>query len=186
VPPWWVVVVVVVVEVAQINMRPCDFKLLSSRDFVWFAGEVGWVSSFHDGSLIFLARARTKLRIPYMQSPIADLWSFYYVAQWAAVFNKTNFPAGTPVPIKLANLRRLIAGSESDRALGTRKVTGPLLDPTHCGEFLVECSSLLREWESELKKLTTDWTLAKVDSLTHGNVYDARYPYFTSLAVCRV
>jgi hypothetical protein len=87
------------------------------------------------------------------------------VAQWAAVFNKTNFSDNTAVPDELTDMCRLIAGSESDRALGTSTVTGPVLDGAECGQFLVDCSSLLREWEAQLNELTTDWKLAKVDSL---------------------
>jgi hypothetical protein len=118
-----------------------------------------------------------KLDIPYMQSPVDDLWSFYYVAQWAAVFNNVNFSTGTPVPTKLANLRRLIAGSQADRALGTRTITRPPLDQAEYGQFLADCCPILREWESTLDRLTTDWKVAKVD-WTNGNLYEACYPYF--------
>jgi hypothetical protein len=122
----------------------------------------------------------TKLGIPYMQSPVDDLWSFYYVAQWAAAFNPTHFPADTTVPAKLLNLHCLIAGSESDRALGTLTITGPALDRDEYGQFLSECYPILSQWRSELNQLTTDWKAAKVDSLTDGGIYQARYPYFRS------
>jgi hypothetical protein len=123
------------------------------------------------GGLLKAAR----LHKPYLQSPVDDLWSFYYVAQWAAVFNKTNFPENTSVPDELTDLRCLIAGSESDRALGTSTVTGPVLDATECGQFLVDCSFPLREWETRLSELTTVWKLSKVDSLADCT---ALYQYF--------
>ena len=66
-----------------------------------------------------------KLDIPYLQSPVDDLWSFYYVAQWAAVFNNVDFPGNTPLPVKLLHLRQLLAGTPVERDSGTRKVTRP-------------------------------------------------------------
>lgn len=118
-----------------------------------------------------------KLDMPYLQSPVDDLWSFYYVAQWAAVFNNTNFPGDTPVPIKLAELRRLIAGSQADRALGTRKVTRPALDQIEYGQFLADSYCILREWEFKLNQLTADWSTTKFDHLT-ADLYDKCYPCF--------
>jgi hypothetical protein len=114
----------------------------------------------------------------YLQSPLDDLWSFYYVAQWAAVFNSTKFPDSIHVPAELAELRRLMAGSQYKRALGTRTVTDPGLDGTEYGPFLADSCSFLREWESKLRQLAAEWKAAKVGSLSDGNLYDACYSYF--------
>jgi hypothetical protein len=120
-----------------------------------------------------------RLQKPYLQSPVDDLWSFYYVAQWAAVFNNMNFPDPTLVPADLADLRRLIAGSQDQRSTGlVRMVTGPDLDPTEFGQFLADSSSLLRDWQVKLTRLTTEWNSAKVDRLTDGSLFHSRYPYF--------
>jgi hypothetical protein len=40
----------------------------------------------------------------YLQSPIDDLWSFYYVVQWAAVFNDVQFASSMP-PAMLLDLK---------------------------------------------------------------------------------
>jgi hypothetical protein len=114
----------------------------------------------------------------YLQSPVDDLWSFYYVAQWAAVFNNTNFPDSTLPTDDLKDLRDLISGSQYERCSGTRTITDPGLDPTEYGQFLVECSSILREWDSKLRQLTASWKAAKVNGLTDGDLYNARYPHF--------
>jgi hypothetical protein len=115
-----------------------------------------------------------KLGIPYMQSPVDDLWSFYYVAQWAAMFNKTNFAPDTHIPTKLANLCTLIAGSPTDHDSGTHKVTDPGLD----GDFLARSCIVLRDWEGKLRQLATDWKSINVDGLTDDNVYQTYYPEF--------
>jgi hypothetical protein len=119
-----------------------------------------------------------QLDMPYLQSPIDDLQSFYYVAQWAAVFNNTNFPGNAPIPAKLAQLRRRIAGSQTDRSFVTRKVTNPDLNPTQYGHFLVACCSILNEWDSKLRKLAAKWDAAEVGSFTDGNLYHECYPHF--------
>jgi hypothetical protein len=126
-----------------------------------------------------LLKAAT-LHRPYLQSPVNDLWSFYYVAQWAAVFNKTKFSGTTNVPATLTDLRLLIAGSSSDRALGTREVTDPGLDRAEYGHFLADCSCVLREWEWTLRQLAADWKVAKVDELMRGIIYKACHPHFRS------
>ena len=115
-----------------------------------------------------------KLDIPYLQS-LVDLWSFYYVAQWAAVFNNVDFPGNTPLPVKLAELRRQISGSHADRALGTLKITGPVMDQIEYGQFLADCYSILSQWRSKLNQLTADWRAARVDAIIDG---DARCLYF--------
>jgi len=146
------------------------FFAFNDRPLTWF--RQGTDEFMSDGLLKAI-----RLNKHYLQSPVDDLWSFYYVAQWAAVFNNTNFSESTPVPAELMELRRLIAGSEGDRLLCTREVTRPPLDQTEYGQFLADCCPILREWDSILDRLTTDWKVAKVD-LTNGNLYEARYPYF--------
>jgi hypothetical protein len=94
-----------------------------------------------------------RLNIPYFQSPIDDLWSFYYVAQWADVFNNANLSDNNCIPTLLMNLRELIAGSHGDRVVRTGEVTDPGLDRTEYGSFLADCCSILHDWEWKLRSL---------------------------------
>ena len=114
-----------------------------------------------------------KLDIPYLQS-LVDLWSFYYVAQWAAVFNDVDFPGNT-LTVKLLHLRQLLARSQNDRGFGTLKITGPVVDQIEYGHFLADCYSILSQWRSKLNQLTTDWKAARVVAIIDG---DARSLYF--------
>jgi hypothetical protein len=123
-------------------------------------------------SLLKSARLNKK----YLQSPIDDLWSFYYVAQWAAVYNDTMFSDSKSIPADLSELRDFIAGDQ--RALGEKTVTGPTLKPSEYGQFLVNCSPILREWVSKLNQLTSDWEQEDVASITNGDRYSTLYPCF--------
>jgi hypothetical protein len=119
-----------------------------------------------------------RLNKSYLQSPIDDLWSFYYVAQWAAVYNDTMYSDPKSIPADLSELRDFIAGDQRARALGRQTVTGPTLDPCEYGQFLVNCSPFLREWELKLNQLTSDWRRDNVASITNGDRYTSHYPYF--------
>ena len=47
----------------------------------------------------------------YLRSPIDDLWTFYYAAQWAAAYNSNEFPKGDDIPPQLKELQNELWGS---------------------------------------------------------------------------
>jgi hypothetical protein len=118
-----------------------------------------------------------RLNEQYLQSPIDDLWSFYYVVQQAAVFNNVQFASSTP-PARLLDLRRLIGGSQMERAHGKLTIISASLRESECGRFLMECLPILREWDSRLQQLTGDWKDIEMDGLASGDSYEAYYPHF--------
>jgi len=116
---------------------------------------------------------------PYLQSPVDDLNSFYYVAQWAAVNNNTDFPdSTTPIPDELRFLRKCLAGSLADRELGTSTITSEPLDSASYGTFLPHCQLMLQEWHQTLVVLTKDWHVAKSVTPETAHQYDTYYPRF--------
>jgi hypothetical protein len=95
---------------------------------------------------------------PYLQSPVDDLLSFYYVSQWAAVNNTKDFAepiAPTAVPDELKLLRQRLGSSEREDATST--ITQDFLDEKSYGAFLVACQPILQEWYEQLKKLMVAW-----------------------------
>lgn len=50
----------------------------------------------------------------YLQSPVDDLFSFYYTMQWATVFHDQGF-ASKDVPISLKRLRDNLLGDRLHR-----------------------------------------------------------------------
>ena len=100
---------------------------------------------------------------PYLQSPIDDLLSFYYVAQWAATNNNKDIPDSTTVPDKLRLLRDRLGGSLSERETGTVTITSGTMRPTFYGRFLADCQPILQAWNQKLVTLTNDWA----DAIEH-------------------
>jgi hypothetical protein len=93
---------------------------------------------------------------PYLQSPVDDLVSFYFVAQWAVVNNNRDFPDPAVVSDELQLLRKLLAGSLSERELATTMIRESL-DSEVYGTFAAECQPILQEWDRRLMMLTQDW-----------------------------
>jgi hypothetical protein len=93
----------------------------------------------------------------YLQSPVDDLYSFYYTMQWAASFHDQEFTA-KDVPKKLKALRDGLLGTPRDRYYFTGKITSPSsLSLLEYGSVLVKCQPVLRAWYSELQSLSADW-----------------------------
>jgi hypothetical protein len=148
---------------------PCDLVL--PTDFF-----------FRQGTDEFMSRQMRHAAIvnkPYLQSPVDDLNSFYYVAQWAAANNNTDFPdSTTPIPDELRFLRKCLAGSLADRELGTSTITSEPLDSASYGTFLPHCQLMLQEWHQTLVVLTKDWHVAKSVTPETAHQYDTYYPRF--------
>ena len=93
----------------------------------------------------------------YLQSPVDDLFSFYYTLQWAAVFHNGEFTTGKDVPSYLRGLRKDISGDQRARATYTI-ITTVALEVDECGQFLVDCHPFLRNWHFSLRDLVHKWT----------------------------
>ena len=93
----------------------------------------------------------------YLQSPVDDLYSFYYTMQWAAVFHNQEF-AANDIPYGLKKLREKLLGNQDNRIFTTSKITTPsLLRPREYGSVLASCQPVLRDWYFKLEDLATHW-----------------------------
>ena len=95
----------------------------------------------------------------YLQSPVDDLYSFYYTMQWAAVFHNQEFAAkDKDIPFELKILREKLLGTQSNRSFATTQITAPSsLTPLEYGLVLTQCQPLLRAWNLKLQGLKEDW-----------------------------
>ncbi|KAF5361345.1 hypothetical protein D9757_012331 [Collybiopsis confluens] len=89
----------------------------------------------------------------YWHSPIDDYYSFYYVAQWACIWNPLNEPKD---PDDLDALRTDIAGTSRGNATlkvlgGKRKTLGKY------GALLAEAQPFLQYWYRALQSLNDEW-----------------------------
>jgi hypothetical protein len=90
---------------------------------------------------------------PYLQTPIDDLWSFYYVGQWAATYNNESLDTK-----KILRLRKNLVGTLNDREAATIKVTSRRgLKASDYGTFLANSQSVLAPWYSQLEELSIAW-----------------------------
>ena len=95
----------------------------------------------------------------YLQSPVDDLFSFYYTMQWAAVSHDHEF-AAKDIPFELKVLRDYLSGTQRHSRLhGTvTKITySSSLRPREYGSVLADCHPVLRAWYWELQNLKADW-----------------------------
>ena len=108
----------------------------------------------------------------YLQSPIDDLYSFYYTMQWAAAFHDQEFTS-KDVPKKLKCLRENLLGTYKDRLYATIEITDPSpLSPLDYGSFLTQCEPVLGAWYLQLRVIKADWK--KCQSKLHGKDFDAK------------
>ena len=100
-------------------------------------------------------------RRDYLQSPLDDLFSFYYTMQWAAIFHNEEF-AGKDIPIELKILRENLLGDRRERT--TLEIIDPLpLRPLEYGSILANCQPVLRAWYFELRNLRVDWKVLQFE-----------------------
>ena len=99
----------------------------------------------------------------YLQSPVDDLFSFYYTMQWAAAFHNQELST-KEAPSKLKMLRGKLSGNQDSRSYVTSKIiASPPLNPRDYGSYLVSCQPILRAWNSELQDLLTDWNKCQLE-----------------------
>ena len=96
---------------------------------------------------------------PYLHSPVDDLNSFCYTAQWAAAFND-GASGGKHNGIKIQRFREMIA--DDRRAVAVSMVRDILRSPganAEYGPFFAQSLALLSPWWTKLAVLTGDWDI---------------------------
>ncbi|KAF9649200.1 hypothetical protein BDM02DRAFT_3142988 [Thelephora ganbajun] len=98
---------------------------------------------------------------PDLHSPIDDLESFYYTAQWAAAFNDGT-SGGKYDGNQIERFRKMIAGSANERYRARGMVRG-VLRPTSVtvveeyGPFFARSLVILGPWNTGFDTLGADW-----------------------------
>ncbi|KAJ6466978.1 hypothetical protein C8R45DRAFT_838996 [Mycena sanguinolenta] len=90
----------------------------------------------------------------YLHSPVDDLHSFYFVAQWAATFHTSDGDRDRPW---LQQLRHQLAGIGRDRATFEIRALQLESDQEEYGDFLPKCGGFLSDWDGKLSKLERDY-----------------------------
>ena len=119
----------------------------------------------------------------YLQSPIDELFSFYYTMQWAALFHEQEIGAND-IPIKLKRLREKFL--ENNRLSGTTEIINKitLWTPRHeYGPFLASCQPVLRAWYLELQDLSRLWRDCEYELNGQEMKAEIYLPLFLTFAV---
>ena len=121
--------------------------------------------------------------LDYVQTPIDDLYSFYYTMQWAAVFHDQEF-AAKDIPIELKLLRDSLLGTQNDRFFTTNRITDmdPPLQSHEYGSFLAKCQPLLRAWYFELQGIRADWRGCQAELKGQETKAEIYIPLFLTFA----
>ena len=94
----------------------------------------------------------------YLHSPIDDLQSFYFTAQWAVAFND-GASGGKHKGAEIKRFREMIVGEKRDRA--TSMVRNELSPDTaniaEYGPFFVHSLAVLSPWLEKLGAMVRDW-----------------------------
>ena len=94
----------------------------------------------------------------YLQSPVDDLFSFYFTMQWAAAFNNEKFPKAEAIPFDLGCLRQSLSGNKEERSWATHEIIDPAeLEEDRYGQFLVSCQLFLQSWYPSLQVLNAEF-----------------------------
>ena len=102
-----------------------------------------------------------QLGTPYLQSPVDDFFSFFFTAQWAAIFNDVKLEAGGEVPVTLASWRTKVGEGKDPRDGVSMKIMKPKdLKKQYHGSFMCEVQPFLRHWRTKLGFLNRDWDRA--------------------------
>ena len=122
--------------------------------------------------------------LEYLQSPVDDLYSFYYTMQWAAVFHEPEFATARDIPLELNILRQKLSATQMDRLFVTLQITDPLsLRPREYGQVIAKCQPLLRAWYSELRVLRADWKSCQFELEEQETRAEIYIPLFSAFAL---
>ena len=105
---------------------------------------------------------------PHLHSPVDDLESFYYTAQWAAAFND-GASGGRHDGIEIQDLREMISGDRRERATNMVREERLSPDTTEYGPFLTRSLYLLTPWQDKLGTLIRDWNRVMRNAASRGD-----------------
>ncbi|KAF9040340.1 hypothetical protein BDP27DRAFT_1347462 [Rhodocollybia butyracea] len=88
----------------------------------------------------------------HIHSPLDDYWSFYFVAQWACVFNPLS-SYGVKDAALILYWRASLDGSRKDRDTATTDITKDPMSANKHGEFLRQAQPFLKAWANSLDSL---------------------------------
>jgi len=96
----------------------------------------------------------------YPHSPVDDLESFYYTAQWAAAFND-GATGGKHDGASIREFREMILGDGRLAATHALMLKGPDFwreeEQQKYGAFFANSTTILRPWFGKLNTLAIDW-----------------------------
>ena len=131
--------------------------------------------TFVQGTYEFMSgRLASTLRTanPYLHSPVDDLESFYYTAQWAAAFND-GASGRRHDGIGIQHFRELIVGNQKDRAaIMVRDELFPRSAGMTYGPFFAQSLYLLTPWREKLAILIRDWIQLTETTVGHNEDKD--------------
>lgn len=111
----------------------------------------------------------------YLQSPMDDLSSFYYVGQWAAAYNNEFGKNGS----KIHELRALLPAGRESREAATSSISKIVeTDTSLYTPFLTRSAPFLRKWNSSLLKLRHTWTVIESQALAEGLTGQGAHDFF--------
>jgi len=92
---------------------------------------------------------------PYLQSPVDDLFSYFFVSLWAVIYHRED---SLGAPAGLTRLRESLIRSTDSRTAATSDVASHTkLKVDRYGQFLVSCQPFLKEWYDKLDMLRAKW-----------------------------
>ena len=91
---------------------------------------------------------------PYLQSPVDDLHSFYWVAQWVVLFNTYNKSRRSELEHEWQ--RDISDGDVTSKPSVARDIKQVYPKSGH-SPITMEWAVFLKEWYNTLEKLSNDW-----------------------------
>jgi len=119
-------------------------------------------------------------REPHLHSPVDDLESFYYTAQWATAFND-GASGGRHNGTTIQQFREKIAGDRREQATATITRLHPIAAETDYGPFFARSLPLLAPWRLKSDALHYDWTKVLHDASLLGDKDKEEYLHLNFL-----
>jgi hypothetical protein len=100
-----------------------------------------------------------KDRSPKLQSPMDDFFSFYFVIQWAIIFNNREFTGDLkrPVPLRLSSLRSNLSEGGEKRSHVVMVIQQSIIKEEDYGLFFTQCAPFMAEWNISLIATNKLW-----------------------------
>ncbi|RPD56209.1 hypothetical protein L226DRAFT_615734 [Lentinus tigrinus ALCF2SS1-7] len=141
--------------------------ILIDADMSAFLGEY-LTTSTHAGApsgtpefMSFCARSAMEKKRPYVQSPVDDLFSFWYTVLWATLFNPDALKdVDDRTLVEVNDWRKDIAGTMAERESAVRYLTIEDFSSSAHSVLLKAMVPLLVKWDTSLAQLRTQFLRA--------------------------